>query len=164
MAPLDQTLRGGTQTLGDIFEQGHPLVDALKQRISEAITRYIAGLPEDLNHPFLRRRSKAWRFAGSWSSRLGSGGFHTNHVHPQGWISSACYVVVPESVLCGRGQAGCLQFGEPDFDTGLNKAIWPTVLPRPGRLVLFPSMFWHGTVPFVDDADRLTIAFDVMPQ
>jgi len=162
-APLDQTLRGGTQTLGDIFEQGHPLVDALKLRISEAITGYIAALPEDLTHPFLRRRSKAWRFTDSWSSRLGSGGFHSNHVHPHGWISSACYVVVPDSVLRGDGQAGWLQFGEPDFDVGLSQAGRLKVQPLPGRLVLFPSMFWHGTVPFVDSADRLTIAFDVMP-
>ena len=162
-APLDQTLRGGTQTLGDIFEQGHPLVDALKLRISQAITGYIAGLPDDPAHPFLRRRSKAWRFTDSWSSRLGSGGFHNNHVHPHGWISSACYVVVPDSVLRGDGQAGWLQFGEPDFDAGLSQAGRVKVQPRPGRLVLFPSMFWHGTVPFVDGTDRLTIAFDVMP-
>ena len=162
-APLDQTLRGGTQTLGDIFEQGHPLVDALKLRIGEAITRYIAGLPDDPAHPFLRRRGKGWRFADSWSSRLSSGGFHSNHVHPHGWISSACYVVVPESVQRSDGQAGWLQFGEPDFDIGLVGAVPRRVQPRPGRLVLFPSMFWHGTVPFADDTHRLTIAFDVMP-
>jgi Putative 2OG-Fe(II) oxygenase len=30
-------------------------------------------------------------------------------------------------------------------------------------LVLFPSYFWHGTVPFESSADRLTIAFDVVP-
>jgi hypothetical protein len=29
--------------------------------------------------------------------------------------------------------------------------------------VLFPSLMWHGTTPFHDDAERLTIAFDVVP-
>jgi hypothetical protein len=38
------------------------------------------------------------------------------------------------------------------------------VAPRPGRLVLFPSMMWHGTTPFAGDDDRLTVAFDVVPQ
>jgi hypothetical protein len=37
------------------------------------------------------------------------------------------------------------------------------VAPQPGRLVLFPSMLWHGTVPFSARAERLTIAFDVVP-
>jgi len=37
------------------------------------------------------------------------------------------------------------------------------VQPRVGRLVLFPSMFWHGTTPFDDAQARLTIAFDAVP-
>ena len=163
--PVDQTLRGGTQTLGDIFEQRNPLVDALKVRIAEAVDRYVAGLPGDAEHPFLRRRTEGWRFTDSWSSRLGNGGFHTNHVHPHGWISSAYYVVVPESVQHGDDAAGWLQLGEPDFDAGFTaEAVRRRVQPRPGRLVLFPSMFWHGTLPFVDGAERLSIAFDVMPR
>ena len=32
-----------------------------------------------------------------------------------------------------------------------------------GRLVLFPSYMWHGTVPFHDAASRTTIAFDAVP-
>lgn len=34
------------------------------------------------------------------------------------------------------------------------------VEPKVGRLVLFPSTMWHGTVPFAD-AERMTVAFDV---
>ena len=163
VAPVDQTLRHGTQTLGDIFEQGLPLVNALKARISEAIDGYIARLPEDRLHPFLRRRQAAWRYTDSWSSCLGAGGYHTNHVHPHGWISSSYYVKVPPSSQEAGGHPGWLQFGEPDFDCGLRDAVRMRVQPRPGRLVLFPSMFWHGTLPFSEPATRLTIAFDVMP-
>ncbi len=162
-APVDQTLRNGTQTLGDIFEQQHPLVDALKRRISEAVGRYIKGLPQDMEHPFLRRRQSSWRYADSWSSRLGSGGFHTNHVHPHGWISSACYVAVPPAVVDGEQRAGWLQLGQPDIDVGLEQAARRFIQPQVGRLVLFPSMCWHGTTPFTDQQARLSIAFDVMP-
>ncbi|MBK9588986.1 MAG: hypothetical protein IPO50_10640 [Sphingomonadales bacterium] len=35
--------------------------------------------------------------------------------------------------------------------------------PKPGRLVMFPSTMWHGTVPF-DAGERLTVAFDVPRQ
>lgn len=162
-APVDQTLRQGTQTLGDLFDQGHPLVDALKQRIAQAIDAYVASLPADPAHPFLRRRSGGWRFADSWSSRLGAGGFHTNHVHPHGWISSAYYVQVPPVCADDPGRQGWLQFGQPDIEVDADVSPRLQVEPRVGRLVLFPSMFWHGTVPFQDAARRLTIAFDVQP-
>ena len=166
-APIDQTLRGGTQTLGDIFEQGHPLVDALKVRIGEAVDRYVTGLPQDAAHPFLGRRGTGgWRYTDSWSSRLWQQGFHTDHVHPHGWISSAYYVAVPDGVAEHLHHEGWLQFGRPDLPLpGLsrNALVQRRVAPQPGRLVLFPSMLWHGTVPFSAAAERLTIAFDVVP-
>lgn len=162
-APVDQTLRKGTQTLGDIFEQGHPLVDLLKARIAEAIDAHIRSLPEDPTHPFLKRRASSWRFTDSWSSRLGQGGFHTNHVHPHGWLSSAYYVQVPAAAADPVRREGWLQFGEPDFDAGLVEPVRRRVQPKPGRLALFPSLMWHGTTPFADPSPRMTIAFDVMP-
>ncbi len=161
--PVDQTLRKGTQTLGDIFEQSHPLVNLLKQGISAAVDAYIRALPHDASHPFLQRRSTQWRFTDSWSSRLGQGGFHTNHVHPHGWLSSACYVQVPPGCADPTRREGWLQFGAPDFDAGLDTAVRHWVQPRPGRLVLFPSFMWHGTTPFTDASPRLSMAFDVMP-
>ena len=162
-APVDQTLRHGTQTFGDLFEQRHPLVDALKQLIVQAIDRYIASLPQDVGHPFLARRSARWRFTDSWSSRLSSGGHHTNHVHPHGWLSSAYYVTVPTGVRHSATCEGWLQFGAPDFDVGLTDPVVHRVAPKPGRLVLFPSLCWHGTAPFSDAEHRLAIAFDVVP-
>jgi hypothetical protein len=37
------------------------------------------------------------------------------------------------------------------------------VTPTIGQLALFPSYLWHGTVPFTDEAERLTVAFDIVP-
>jgi len=37
------------------------------------------------------------------------------------------------------------------------------VKPERGMLVLFPSFFWHGTVPFGGNGTRLTVAFDAVP-
>ena len=168
-APIDQTLRGGTQTLGNIFDQGHPLVDALKARIAQAVHRYVDDLPEDDGHPFLARRAQAaqgWRYTDSWSSRLRSRGFHTDHVHPHGWLSSAYYVSVPPACADAQARQGWLRFGRPDLPlpgVDLDSLVQREVQPVAGRLALFPSMAWHGTRPFEDEADRLTIAFDVMP-
>ena len=37
------------------------------------------------------------------------------------------------------------------------------VEPAPGKLVLFPSYMWHGTIPFTDPSTRLSVAFDLAP-
>jgi len=84
-------------------------------------------------------------------------------VHPHGWLSSAYYVQVPAACADAQRREGWLRFGQPDIDTGMAGLVQREVQPRPGRLALFPSMFWHGTTPFHDDAVRMTIAFDVMP-
>ena len=164
-APVDQTLRHGTQTLGNLFDQKHSLVDALKDQVSLAVDAYVASLPSDNTHPFLCRRTAAWRYTDSWSSRLLSGGFHTNHVHPHGWLSAVYYVAVPppQPATSAVAHEGWLQLGQPDIDVGLPTPVRCLVEPRPGRLVLFPSMVWHGTVPFKSLAHRLSVAFDAVP-
>ncbi|HUL47329.1 MAG TPA: putative 2OG-Fe(II) oxygenase [Steroidobacteraceae bacterium] len=41
---------------------------------------------------------------------------------------------------------------------------FPARSPAPSSsAVLFPSYFWHGTVPFASEQPRLTVAFDVVP-
>jgi tetratricopeptide (TPR) repeat protein len=160
---IDQSLRGGTQTPGHLFPTGLPLVAKLKQRIDEAVARYIAELGEDPRHPLLSRRAEKFRYSGSWSSRLQDSGFHVNHFHPDGWISSCYYVSVPDVVKDDRAMQGWIKFGEPALDLVLKHPVRRTIQPVGGRLVLFPSYMWHGTVPFHDKAARTTIAFDVVP-
>jgi tetratricopeptide (TPR) repeat protein len=161
---LDQSLRGGTQTMGDLLRPGRsPLLDGLRQRIEEAVRRYVASLPKDEHHPFLRWRERNFRFTGSWSSRLKDRGFHANHLHPKGWISSTFYVALPETVHDTIAREGWIKFGEPSFDVGLSDPVRRAVQPRVGRLVLFPSYTWHGTVPFYAPRNRTTIAFDAVP-
>ena len=161
---ISQSLRGGTQTPAQLFGAGHDLVQRLRARIDEAMSRYIAGLKEDASHPFLSRRTQGFRYTGSWSSRLRDCGFHVNHIHPKGWISSCYYVGVPEAVKDESARQGWIKFGEPSFDPGLKDPIRRAIQPAPGRLVLFPSYLWHGTIPFHDTAPRTTIAFDAVPK
>jgi tetratricopeptide (TPR) repeat protein len=161
---LNQTLRSGTQTQGLLFGAGHPLVEKIQARISEAVSRYVAGLKQDKTHPFLSRRGRGFRYAGSWSSRLRDCGFHVNHIHPNGWISSCYYVGVPDTVRDATARQGWIKFGESGFTHLAEKnPARRAVQPVPGRLVLFPSYMWHGTVPFRGPVPRTTIAFDVVP-
>ena len=161
---LDQSVRGGTQTDGPLFSRIDPVTRSLRAAIVAAVETYVADLPPaDGDHPLLApRRDRRMRFAGSWSVRLRAGGFHANHVHPQGWISSALYVALPERETGEATDAGWLALGEPQAALGLDVPPTRFVEPVPGRLVLFPSWLWHGTRPF-GVGERLTVAFDVAP-
>jgi len=160
--PIDQSLQGGTQTPDHLFGAGHALVDKLESRIRSAVADYIGAMQESSDHPFLSRRSRQFQYAGSWSSRLQDCGYHKNHLHPDGWISSCYYIQVPESSNDTETRQGWIKFGEPNFDAGLPNPIRRSVQPVAGRLVLFPSYMWHGTIPFHGDV-RTTLAFDVIP-
>ncbi|MDE2266515.1 MAG: tetratricopeptide repeat protein [Alphaproteobacteria bacterium] len=161
---IDQTLRRGTQTSESLLNSGNELVRALRLRIADAVTDYIARMTDDDDHhPLAGRRTDGFAFAGSWSSRLRDHGFHTNHIHPRGWISSCYYVAVPDAVADETAKQGWIKFGEPSFATALREPVRRAVQPVPGRLVLFPSYMWHGTIPFHSATARTTIAFDAVP-
>ncbi|HYI48308.1 MAG TPA: putative 2OG-Fe(II) oxygenase [Allosphingosinicella sp.] len=161
-APLDQSVRGGSQTEGALFARTEPEIRALRAALARAVRGHIDQLPpRDPVHPTLGPpRDRPIRFAGSWSVRLAGGGSHVVHRHSGGWLSSAFYVALPDEAERGPGEAGWLALGEAPEEIGI--ALPPTRLiePRPGLLVLFPSTMWHGTRPFVA-GERLTVAFDV---
>jgi tetratricopeptide (TPR) repeat protein len=159
---LDQSVRGGTQTDGPLLSRIEPAIQKLRAAIVWATENYLADLPPpDPAHPLLREpRDRRVRFAGSWSVQLKGSGFHTNHVHPQGWISSALYVALPNQAEDGGPAAGWLTLGQAPPELRVNSPAVQLVEPKPGRLVLFPSWMWHGTVPFAQ-GERLTVAFDV---
>lgn len=161
-APPEQTLRGGTQTHGTLLAATHPVIIAFRDALRATVEHCLAGLSPQPGHPFLGRLTGRIRFAGSWSVRLAGQGYHVSHVHPEGWLSSAFYVALPPEVGVD-GDAGKLVFGVPDDALGLDLAPQRIVTPAPGRLAIFPSYAWHGTVPFQSPTARLTAAFDALP-
>lgn len=160
--PLGQSLRGGTQTRGILFHRTEPIFRELRKAILQTVSAYRTNLPDlDRNHPLLRHRDRQWDLAGSWSVRLtGGGDHHTAHIHPQGIISSALYLVVPEAAS-GPAQEGWLEIGRPKQDLGLELPPIDTIKPVEGYLALFPSTVYHGTTPFAS-AERMTVAFDIV--
>ena len=168
-APGDQSLRSGTQTSGALFSRPDPAIQRFRDAIVAAAERAITDLGEDPTHPFLRRKAPRLDFAGSWSVRLSPGGHHVAHMHSQGWMSSAYYARLPLEDESGPidhkvpDHQGWIQFGVPPAMFDLDLAPRRIVEPRPGRLVLFPSYLWHGTLLF-DRGDRLTAAFDFVPR
>lgn len=161
--PVGNSLREGSQI--QLLPQASPFasIRAFPQAIDGSVRRYLQALGRG-DDPMRRRNNGRYRISGIWSVRLRPNGFHVNHYHPQGWISSACYLQLPPAVA-EHGGEGWLKFGEPAFQTSPPLGPEYFLRPEPGLLALFPSYMWHGTVPFSGgQADtRLTIAFDVLP-
>jgi len=161
--PLDQSLRHGTQTSRNLLVNPGAEIAALLKSFGDALTDMQARSGRDADHPFLARNIAPAEIVGCWSVRLRRGGFHVNHIHPEGWLSSAYYASVPSEVDDCILRSGWLKFGEPRFAVpGL--APFLEVQPKPGRLVLFPSYLWHGTHALRGDAPRISVAFDAVPQ
>lgn len=78
-------------------------------------------------------------------------------------MSSAFYVALPADVIDETSSRGAIQFGQPPGTFPVDIPPQRTMTPRVGELLLFPSYLWHGTVPFEDDAPRVTVAFDMVP-
>lgn len=162
--PGDQSLRGGTQTPGALFDRRHPVLKQFRSDVLNAARLIQKDWSDAPDHPFLSRRSDAMRFSGSWSVRLARGGHHVAHSHANGWISSAFYARLPDLAPDHGPHEGCIQFGAPPEAMGLNLPPRRIVQPEEGLLVLFPSYMWHGTVPFHSGDVRMTAAFDIVPE
>ncbi|HVV33129.1 MAG TPA: putative 2OG-Fe(II) oxygenase [Vitreimonas sp.] len=164
--PLDQSLRNGSQTTRNLTQVADPVVKAYIAALDAPIRAYMDQMRAHArihpNHPWSGRVTGGYRIAGAWSVRLKANGFHVNHFHPAGWISSAYYVSLPPAVSRDdNAQQGWIKFGEPRWPTP-GCGIERVVQPKEGRLVLFPSYMWHGTIAF-DAGERLTAPFDAVP-
>lgn len=158
--PLGQSVRRGSQTDGNLFARAEPEIRHLRAAVLDALRAHIGQLPAfDADHPTLAVPRDPLRFAGAWSIRLSGQGHHVDHVHLEGWLSAAFYVAVPEAVTHGSDEAGWIAFGE-------NRQLLPDLRgfraerPRAGRLVVFPSLLWHGTRE-IASGERMTVAFDM---
>jgi Flp pilus assembly protein TadD len=160
--PFEQSLRNGSQTTRNLVLDRDPVIQAALRSFEEPLRRYLTEIGGHPSHPFLNRNRGRSQISEAWSIELRRDGFHVNHVHPKGWISSAYYVSVPPEVQDAQARSGWLKFGEPRYPT---PSLAPefAVQPEPGMLVLFPSYLWHGTTAILGGTPRTTIAFDALP-
>jgi len=130
--------------------------------IDVPVKAYLKTIGTDPFHPFLKRNEGLYKLHSAWSVKLNKTGHHENHVHPEGWISSSYYVDTPGISDTDPNKAGWIEFGAPSVKTPELPAEL-SLAPKPGRLVLFPSYMWHGTVPTKSDETRMTLPFDIIP-
>jgi tetratricopeptide (TPR) repeat protein len=164
--PLDQSVQNGTQTSGQLLARPISVIQGYKGVLHKRVNEYLETLPVDPSHPFLARNSKNFYFSGSWSVKLGNNGYHSNHIHPLGWLSSCTYITVPSKIKKeDTNKNGWLKFGQSSLDTENKAKIELEICPEEGLCVLFPAYFWHGTNPLtlLKHEARLTALSDIEP-
>jgi tetratricopeptide (TPR) repeat protein len=157
---LNHTCLGGT-TSDEIFVSPMGPVEQLKNEILSAVNQYRHALVFDESHPWLANLPEQMQLnLSGWVTRLRAQGYQQGHIHPTAWISGVYYVNLPP-ISKETPEAGGIEFGRapsyyPDGDQGATKIVRPVG----GTLVLFPSYFYHRTIPFDADTERFTLAFD----
>ncbi|WP_171022330.1 tetratricopeptide repeat protein [Thalassotalea litorea] len=163
-SPLDQSVRMGSQTTGHLLLKPIKVIQELNLAIREQTQAYLQALPVDTTHPFLSRNHRTFKIEGSWSVNLRDQGFHTNHIHPHGWLSAPVYISIPQIMSAqDPEQQGWIKFGETSLDMGENEEVAMSLCPTAGDIVFFPSYMWHGTFPFAASQSRMTTALDIQP-
>lgn len=159
--PLDQSVVNGIQTNGNLVYFQDKLVSSYKQSIDKRTSQYLDSLKVDVNHPIKKQLKKSFVYSGSWSVLLNNSGHHSNHVHPQGWISGPTYIDLP-TIKNTKSKEGWIKFGETSLGLGKLEHIGKSICPEEGLSVLFPSYMWHGTFPIISsEGKRMTIAQDI---
>lgn len=155
--------RFGSHT-SDLLLGADEAVAAFEGLINERVSEYFANRKIQPDHPFMAHRMKSWSSV-AWGVVMRSGGHQIPHIHPSAWLSGVYYVKVPPSVREDSStREGWIEFGSPpDSLSCKRQQIRKFFFPQEGKMILFPSYFYHRTVPLASGEERISIAFDVSP-
>ena len=94
-----------------------------------------------------------------------SGGFLAPHNHEYGWITGSFYLQIPNynDIDNDSGNIAFSYEGPryPNKDKNFNLTIKKI---ETRDICIFPSSLFHHTIPFKSTEERVTFAFDIIPQ
>jgi tetratricopeptide (TPR) repeat protein len=143
---------------------GSERIRALQDSISGAVEAYVCRISGN-DHPWIRARPDSG-ILHNWCVITDGEGHEEWHVHQHGWLSGVYYVAVPDRVVTGHDNAGCIAFGLPEDLAGTAAArAFETRIerPTPGALMIFPSHCYHRTFAHGNHGRRICLAFDIWP-
>lgn len=161
-APKSHATRFGRHS-GELLAEPQGPVAALERAIMEAVEGYRDAVKPDSDHPWLASRPEKIGL-NVWGVAMDSQGYQLAHIHPSAWLSGVYYPKVPDVIGDGDpAHAGWIELGRApdDFHTTKEPDV-KLIKPVEGLMILFPSYFYHRTVPFTADELRISIAFDVL--
>lgn len=162
--PTKRAIRGGAIVPG-LLEHRVPVIQAFERCLRAAIDGVIAALPDNTSHPYLAKKPRSYDLD-VWGNLLGRADHQSAHIHNLGWMSGVYYVAVPDPEPEEHPRAGWIEFNRPGYGIPAPSGEWgiEAIRPEPGMAILFPSYVWHGTIPFNNPGQRISIAFDLHPR
>lgn len=156
--PEGLVTRAGRQS-DDLADAMSPALQRLATLAGEQLGQHRAVLAGN-DHPWLRARPSDWSLT-MWGTILQPGGAVEPHIHAPNWLSGVYYPALPDAV--GRTDEGGLAIGifPAALGGGGDHHVYAA---RPGRMILFPSWMWHATLPFGGTRERISFAFDMVPE
>jgi Flp pilus assembly protein TadD len=152
------------KTTRELFGQSSGPFAALESMFAERLADYLATEGRgDQSHPFLARPMPRLR-PSAVATVLTRQGRLAPHMHYAGYVSGVYYCQLPAVIAAAGGQEGWFEIGRPPprlLRRGAPEVR--TIRPEEGMMLLFPSYFFHGTLPFAAETTRISIAFDTIP-
>ena len=154
-------LQDGQQSAGNIFSINVEIFQKLRKTIEKYIYSYKERYKE-VNEGFLNKWPDQFTLYG-WIVTMKKGGYLKAHIHKEGWISGSFYLNIPDKRL--GDDSGNIAFSVegpryPSHEKDIKKSI---VKLKTRDICIFPSSLFHETIPFNNDEERVTLAFDVIP-
>ena len=159
--PKGKTTVNGVQTMPIIFESKNENINKLENIIRKCIEDYIETYckSDDL---YIKRWPSIFSIQG-WTVFLQKQGKQNSHNHLSGWMSGVIYLQVPKAN--NKKNGGAIEFSIYGYDYPKIKKNYPTQIfsPKTGSMILFPSSLYHRTIPIISDDERISLAFDIIP-
>ncbi len=162
-APKAHATRKGRHS-GELLSPPLGPMAQFRREIENAFRAYKRRFIGEPSHPFLDACPDDVTVS-VWGVVMEQDGHQVAHIHPAAWLSGVYYVEVPDSIQADDpDHAGWIEFGRPPADIHAHHDPEVTLFqPEPGLMILFPSHFYHRTVPLAGASRRISIAFDIMP-
>ena len=114
------------------------------------------------SHPLFTRWSDEYSLT-VWAVEMNAGGHQMPHIHPSGFLSGVYYPQLPAQVTDPGDTNGFIEFFQAPEQFKLRHPpclqLFP---PEEGVMYLFPSAYFHRTIPFTGDGTRISVAFDLV--
>ena len=162
-SPVAHATRKGRHS-GELLADPLGPMDTFRREIEDAFRAYRRRFAGEPAHPFIDACPDDVAIS-VWGVVMDEDGHQVPHIHPAAWLSGVYYVEVPASIQTDDpDRAGWIEFGRrPDDIHARHDPALTFFRPEPGLMLLFPSHFYHCTVPLTGVQRRISIAFDVMP-
>ena len=154
-------LSNGKQSSGNIFLNQREDIQLLKKILENKVENYLKEFSTS-NEGLIINWPKNFKIYG-WLVSISSGGKLSPHIHKEGWLSGSLYFKMPLKKTKNEGNI-VFSLDGANYPTDGKKFDKKSVDVNKGDLVLFPSSLFHHTIPFKSNEERVTFAFDIIPQ